>query len=130
MHDAIDPHLTAFTQMSGVKDGGAGCDEDVILHRATYDMGTRPNQTIVSNAQRMTLRTAQHGVLEHDALVAQYDRATFGYHLRAIHDPTTRPNRHITAHHSVGCNVSSRIDPRRDTRMFDEQGTSNCHLLC
>src|SRR6266478_968878 len=112
MHNAIDSDLASSAKSRRVEDSRAGRDENFILNRATDDMGIRTNKAILSYAQRMTLRTAKHGVLHDNALTTNGNGTTLCNDLGAEENPTARPNSHISTHDRVGCHIGFSMDTR------------------
>jgi hypothetical protein len=99
LHGGVDPHLGPRANDGAVEHAKPRSKERAIAHRTACQVGTRANEYVVADDQRMPLDAADYGILHDDTLSADDDRAGLCRQHGAEPDRGVWTYRHVTADH-------------------------------
>ena len=120
MNHRADPHLTAVTHVRAGEDGRAGGDEHVALDLGPVHVRVGSHQHVVAEHDGVALAAAQHGVLHHDAALADLDPAALRGQDGAEQDAAVGSDGDVAAHDRGGSHVGRLVHARPLALVLDE----------
>ena len=84
----------------------------------------RPDEYMVTDANRMTRSTTHHRVLHHHAVRADLHWSAFSGEHRTKQHPAVRADNDVAAHDSGWCNVSRLVHTGKSMAMPDEHSSA------